>query len=61
MQGRAFFGTVKRNEPGASLISIAGSERKVCMALNEAGSEFSVMEGADTSHPTFYSISQIVE
>jgi tetratricopeptide (TPR) repeat protein len=61
MQGRAFFGTVKRNEPGASLISIAGSERKVCMALNEARSEFSVMEGADTSHPTFYSISQIVE
>jgi tetratricopeptide (TPR) repeat protein len=63
MQGRAFFGTVKREEPGGSLslLAMAGSERKVCMALNEAGSEFSVMEGADTSHSTFYSISQIVE
>jgi hypothetical protein len=60
MQGRAFFGTVNRNEPGASLLSLAGSERKVCMALNEAGTEFSVMEGVDTVHPAFYSINKIV-
>lgn len=61
MQGRAFFGTVKRNEPGASLLSSAGSERTVCMALNEEGSEFSVMEGSDTSNPTFYAIGKEIE
>jgi tetratricopeptide (TPR) repeat protein len=61
MQGRAFFGTLRRNEPGASLLATTGSERNVCMALNEEGSEFSVMEGADTSHPTFYAISRVAE
>jgi hypothetical protein len=30
------------------------------MALNEAGTEFSVMEGVDTVHPAFYSINKIV-
>ena len=57
MQGRALFGTVKRTEPGASLLSSAGSERNVYMALNEEGSEFLVMEGSDT--PTFYTINQV--
>jgi tetratricopeptide (TPR) repeat protein len=56
MQGRALLGTVKGDEPGASFLSSAGSERNVCMVLNEEGSEFSVMEGADTSHPSFYAI-----
>jgi tetratricopeptide (TPR) repeat protein len=61
MQGGAFFGTVKRNEDGGSLLSEVGSERNVCMALNEAGSEFSVMEGAGASNPTFYTIRRVVD
>jgi hypothetical protein len=60
MPGGAFFGTVKRSQDGGSLLSEAGSKKKVYMALSDARSEFSVMEIADASQPTYYAIHQIV-